>query len=163
MDELVITVISLVGGAGLASVSGIIVTLWANRINETRELNRFKLEFKLAIEHLCGRLEEFDEVYHSNDVDRANEYISTPFVNDPIFQKYSEIAKLSLINITLYYEMIKALKDIDRRIGGPNPITLFRGDETVKDVCRDNPIWNKLDDFCGVYFDDLKGLMRSLS
>lgn len=163
MDELGITILSLVGGAVLASLSGIVVTWWTNTRNEKKELEGFKLEFKLAIEKLCKRLAEFDDIYNSMDVERANEYISTPFVKDPIFRKYSEIAKLSQINIELYYDIIKALEDIDRCVGRTNPVTLFRGDNTIKDICIGNPIWNKLNEFMKVYSRDLREFMWSLS
>lgn len=158
MSELLITVISLVGGAVLASVSGIIVTCCVDSRKERKELEGFKLEFRLAIVKLYNRLEFFDENKDYGDLSWWNEYRDIHFLTDEILFDYRCINKIIKININEYYDVISKLKEIDIALDRPkiSPIKNIRTGQIIG-TSIDTVAWDKLSEFM---LDDLEKLNK---
>ena len=123
MDDIWITILSLVGGAILASLTGIVVTILIDKIRDKKkkkeENNAFKLVFKIYINKLYSRLCDFEDALISNNHSALETFIKTHLIDDNIFYNYRQISELPKMDINVYFDMIEKLQEIDKAMDKP--------------------------------------------
>ncbi len=166
MDDVWITILSLVGGAVLASITGIGVTIIIDTIRDRKkkeeENNAFKLVFKLYINKLYSRLCEFEDALTSHDHSALETFIKTHLIDDNIFYNYREIAELPKMDIHVYFDMIEKLQEIDKAMDKPiDYVREFRTGNIVG-ASPNNNAKKKLEMFIENDMDYLRELKESL-
>ena len=118
-SDFVITILSLIGGAFLAAISGIIVSTYTDWRREKRKLRAFLHEFRLRVNWLYEHMDNFQNIL--NNGPELVGYYATPLVKNPVFHQYGLIAQIPGIDLERYYELICTLEKIDVEIARPMP------------------------------------------
>jgi len=118
-SDLVITILSIIGGAFLAAISGVIVSTYTDRIREKKKLRAFILEFRLRVNWLYEHMDNFQNIRKNGD--ELVGYYATPLVKNPVFHQYDLIAQIPGLDIERYYKLICTLEKIDVEIFRPMP------------------------------------------
>lgn len=118
-SDLIITILSLIGGAFLAAISGVIVSTYTDRIREKKKLRAFILEFRLRVNWLYGHMDNFQNIVKNGP--ELVGYYATPLVKNPVFHQYDLIAQIPGLDIEKYYKLICTLEKIDVEIARQIP------------------------------------------